>query len=159
MTLLLSLFFFTESFMSLLPFYANANIGDEDTRLLSNVTIRDCYSILIFDLLFDAKVHMEHMLLLVTRQLRTAEYLFKHKLLFIYIYIISPLNISHFSLFSFFFISLTRQNIFPQSVWFLKSCLKGFKKISSMILKSHKDSNFPRISKRQSNHSQSCNLS
>ena len=50
-----------------MPFYANTNIGDEDTRLLSKVTFRTAVVYSYSKLLFDAKVHMELMLPLVTR--------------------------------------------------------------------------------------------
>ena len=79
-------FFFRHSNVTM-PFYVNANIGDEDTQLLNKVTIRVSYS--YSRPLFDAKIYMELMLPLVTRWSKIAEYYYYY--IYIYIFFLSKL--------------------------------------------------------------------
>ncbi|EXC30740.1 hypothetical protein L484_027915 [Morus notabilis] len=59
--------------MPQIPFYANANICDEDTRLLSKVAIQSAFAYSCLDLPFDAKVNVEFMLSWLLSTIKTAD--------------------------------------------------------------------------------------
>ena len=126
MLLFFLFFFFFKHSDVIMPFYVNADIGDEDTQLLNKVTTRAAYS--DSKPLFDAKVYMELMLPLVTRWSRTVEYLLFISLfslffffIFLFYFLFTPPNLK-----SFYF-----QCILPTlspHVWSPKFRLKGFTK-------------------------------